>query len=262
VKAISDAIVVFIHMPKSAGATLCAILRSQYGEVPWLDREHLGEGASSLRGQCETPPRAIAGHMPYGLHDALGRPCDYLTLVRDPVERIESHYRWVLRHPESPHHAELVSAAMSLRDYAVAHSAARFFNDGQTRLLGGTWSDYRGAPTEATLEAAKCNLEEFAFVGLADRFDESVTIMRRRLGWRWPIYERRNVAPAEDRERTDEGTREAIARCNLLDAELCRWARVRLEGEIARGGRALADELDVLRRLNGRGPALVAAGGT
>jgi len=190
--------------------------------------------------------------MPFGLHESLGTPCAYLTLLRDPVERIESHYRWVLSHPESPHHAELASNRMNTREYVERHSAARFFNNGQTRLLGGTWADYRRTPTAATLRTAKRNLEGFSCVGMTRRFDESMLIMRQRLNWSWPFYERRNAAPVESFEPIDEETREAIARRNRLDIELWRWAEERFEAHVGRLGKEFVDELEVFRALNAR----------
>jgi Galactose-3-O-sulfotransferase len=255
----SEPLVTFIHLPKTAGVTVSAILRGQYTDVERLERDKVGDDARALRVRSGGSARAVAGHMPYGLHKVLSRPCAYLTVLRDPVQRIASHYHWVSRHPSSPRHAELVSNRMSISDYVQWHSAARAFNNGQTRLLGREWFDYDDPATEETLEAAKRNLERFVCVGLMDRFDESVLMMRRKLGWSWPTYQPRNVAPAQDP--IDAETRETILRYNRLDVELCRWARERFDREAERLGAALAADLRAFRAMNpDRSEAVPAAG--
>jgi hypothetical protein len=190
--------------------------------------------------------------MPIGLAELLGCPCAYITLLRDPVERIISHYHWVLRTPSARLHNEVVSRRMSLRDYVRESSGARLFNNGQTRLLGAPSMVTEAPATEATLDAAKGNLERFAVAGLAERFEESLLLMRRELGWRWPFHRPLNVASRRPRaaDLADED-REAIVERNLLDADLHDHVRLRFQERIAPIRPELDRDLIVLRDLNG-----------
>ena len=227
--------VIFVHIPKTAGTTLISVLESEYERVWGIDGHRL-ERHRRFSGEAERDGvRAFAGHMPHGLHALLNDTYAYVTLLRGPVERIASHYQAVLRHPESPLHDELVSNRMGPADYVRRHSGGRWFNNGQTRLLGGTWSDPERPADAETLEAAKRNLRSFAVAGLMERFDDSVELMRRRLGWGAVTYRRRNVV-----RRTpivsdlDRETRKTIVAANALDMELYRWAEIRLAERLDR----------------------------
>jgi hypothetical protein len=226
--------VIFVHIPKTAGTTLTSVLESQYEHV-WATEGHQLDRHARLSREAERDgARAFAGHMPHGLHALLKDTYAYVTLLRGPVERIVSHYHAVLRHSDSPLHDELVSNGMGPADYVRRHSGRRWFNNGQARLLGGSWSDPERPADAETLEAAKRNLRSFAVAGLTERFDDSVELMRRRLGWGTVTYRRRNVVrrtlTASD---LDRETREAIAAENALDMELYRWAEIRFAERLA-----------------------------
>ena len=63
--------------------------------------------------------------------------------------------------------------------------------------------------------------ERFAVVGTSDRFDESLLLMAKRLGWRLPYYARQNVAPrlAHDTDISATALRTIRLR-NQLDLQL------------------------------------------
>lgn len=222
--------VIFVHIPKAAGATLTEVMRSEYGRVHRVDGYALRGQGRAAREAERAGTRAFAGNMPFGLADRLRGSYAYVTLLREPVSRIVSHYRWVLRHPESPLWPPLASSQMTLAEYAQSHPLQNLFNNGQTRVLGG-WARSRMPADEGTLEAAKQNLErEFAVVGTVERFDDALEAMRRELGWEASGYRRLNVAPPAQRAaEPDALTRREIEKRNALDMELYRWAAARFE---------------------------------
>jgi hypothetical protein len=73
------------------------------------------------------------------------------------------------------------------------------------------------------LETAKRHLQQFAVVGVTDRFVESFVQMRRTLGLRMPFFVTRNVAPPSQPLRGEEV--ELIREHNALDLELYEFAR-------------------------------------
>jgi hypothetical protein len=224
----------FLHLPKTAGSTLRRIIEWQYGaDAVWT----IGEPTSAAIDQLVQLPRrrldairAVVGHFPFGLHNLLPWPVAYVTLVREPVDRIVSHYYYAERTSASKLSAEVKATGRSLRRYVEEAPSGRYFNNGQTRLLGS--DDVRhAAPADRTTlaRATERLLSSFAIVGLTDRFDKSLALISRYFGWRDTGPNRReNIGrnrtslsdiPADDLQ--------SIAAHNVLDTELYVVARQR-----------------------------------
>lgn len=210
--------------------------------------------------------RLLKGHMPYGLHRYLSVPASYITMLRDPVDRIISHYNYVLSSPGHYLHHEVTSREMSLSDYVGSGLSTELTND-QTRLISGvekvntrlfddeerrTLRTGRELVTPEILEIAKKNLrDDFAAVGLFSRFDESLLLFKRRLGWRRIYYVRRNVTKAgASTRRVPLEERDLIAKHNEMDAELYEYARRLFQGAVEEEGAGFGRELRRFERNN------------
>lgn len=243
--------VLFLHIPKAAGTTLHRIIDRQYDP----ERIHTLDGQDThgaIEAFKKLPPAVreqiacLKGHMPFGLHAYLPQPCTYITLLRDPVERIASHYYYVLRRPNHYLHDQVASRGLSLRDYALSALSDELIN-GQTRLVAGIDGD-----DDTMLAAARRNLETwFAVVGVVERFDESLLLMKRRLGWRQPYYERANVT--EGRPTTHHipsDAVQAIREVNRLDMQLYDHAVRLLDEAIRAEGRGFRRDMRQFWLLN------------
>jgi len=254
-----DETIIFLHLPKTAGSTLGAIVKRQYPpEAVYL--RYAGPGIGPFQEILALPEpqrarlRLLMGHLPFGIHETLPRPARYVTILREPVERVVSHYYFVRRRPDHHLHETVTSRRMTLRDF-VESGIARELENGQTTWMG--WSpeliarDDRSSP-ELLVRATR-NLEDrFVVAGLTERFDETLLVMRERLGWTRSIwYRQENVtrnrpALAE----IDEDTRALIVERNGLDIELYRYVRDRFEREISDLGPAFGRELRSFRIRN------------
>jgi hypothetical protein len=250
-------VVIFPHVSKTAGTTLRRILEGQYGRdaVFKVDGYRLRESVDRLRQLPADEARAIRaamGHMPFGLHAVLPGPCTYVTLVRDPVERLISHYYYSKQVPRAPHHTMVTSERLSLKDYVESSSRAYLMNNGQTRILGCDISAWHRPTSPDMLDAAKRNIEEhFAVVGVTERFDESLLLMKAALGWNWPLYVRQRVT--ENRPQKEDipaDVVEAIAERNQLDAELHRYANERLGDALSKKDPSFWSDLSRFRARN------------
>lgn len=239
-------LLVFIHVPRTAGTTFVGILDRLYGrdavlELYGSEPEAAWEG---LTPEGAARIRVVVGHVAYGVHERLPMPCRYLTFLRDPVDRVISHYRYVRTQPG--HYLHEVAMGMSLAGFVQSCGPYEPNND-QTRLWAGA---ERGPSDPEMLPVAKSNLEA-AVVGLTAEFDASVMLMRRLLSWRLPLYVPRNVT----RRRSDAAgpgpeVRELILARNALDVELYSFAAERFERQIGELGRRFAGEVGAFRAIN------------
>ncbi len=175
----------------------------------------------------------MAGHVYFGVHELFDSPCKYLAYVRDPVERIISTYYFTRRTKGHPRHEQARNC--SLMDF-VRDQDDLEMSDYQVRLLGGNPVEPVG-PKE--LERAKANIEEhFLCVGLTERFDASLLLMTKLLGFSQVFYKRWNVSHNKKRVRPSdlERARQVIRERNQLDLELYDFCAQRLEAQMAEAG--------------------------
>jgi hypothetical protein len=240
---------IFLHIPRTAGTTFVRILERQYGAdaVLALYDAPPGEEVARLAPGELARRRVLAGHFGFGLHVELPGSCRYVTFLREPVERVRSHYEFVRRQPG--HYLHEAASRLSLAAY-VEHCGRAEPNNDQTRLLAGrAYASPEGTWSPDMLEAAVRHLDGHCEVGLTDAFDASLVALRRRLGWARPFYVPRNAGrPAAGG--LPAGVEALIRAHNALDVELHRHARERFEREAAALGDALARELRLFRALN------------
>jgi hypothetical protein len=248
--------VLFLHIPKAGGTTLGEYIYNQCRAPGEHDEGLLNAGVlfvpygffkePELRVPENILPtlgrgdlRAVIGHFWFGLHEHVPGPSTYVTLLRDPVERVISLYHYLR-----------LDERMSLDEFAASPPFREADND-QVRRIAGVDPEI-GACTPAMLEAAKENLRRhFAVVGVVERFEETLVLLNRRLGWTkevasWP----RNVNPARRPTASlSPSTIDAIRARNALDGELHRFAREWMDDAIAAEGPAFGDDLARYREL-------------
>lgn len=234
-------LLLFLHVPKAGGSTLKTILDREYsGRPTWSVNWPAGEDVAALEDRASI--ELIEGHFGFGLHRQFPQEATYITLVRDPVARVVSHFDYVRREPAHPLHRQVVEENLSLEDYVTAGLSDELEN-GQVRLLS----------EQGLLDEAKRNLVEFfPVVGVTERFDESLLLFRNALGWRRrPLYARINATGPRDRSPVDPATRELILTRNSLDADLYAFVVERLDEAIGTLGPDFQRALRRFRRVNG-----------
>jgi hypothetical protein len=228
----SEQTLIFLHIPKAAGSTFTRILTRQYkSEVTYAidgaDVRGSIERIQALSTIEKQRIRLLRGHMHFGLHVHLPQPSIYVTILRHPVERVVSLYNYLRRHPNHYLYDAIVSQRMSLEDF-VRSGISTEVDNGQTRLLSGLEEadappaiEY-GKCSQAVLEEARKNLEaSFAVVGLVDRFDETLILLRHAFGWQNVLYGKTNVTKVGSRNPDISAeTLSLIAKHNELDIRI------------------------------------------
>jgi Galactose-3-O-sulfotransferase len=243
-----ERLLIFLHIPKTAGSTVLRILEREYGQDAVLRAYEANEPAevAAALADARHPVRVLAGHFPFGIDDALPAPASYMTFLRDPVDRVRSHYDFVRTQPE--HYLHDAACSLKLPEYVRRCGAAEPNND-QTRLLSGARADtaYPGM-----LPLAKSNVDRLGAIGLTEDFDASLILLRRAYRWRRPYYARRNVRRPEHRnaDTLSPDVRAVILAHNALDADLYEYARDRFRRHLAEQAGDFERELRRFRRLN------------
>ena len=229
---------VYLHIPKCGGTTLNSILKANFPDDRrfYVDATDISGSRRELASLPEEKRRSIHllhGHLSYGWHQLLPNKALYFTVIRHPLQRCVSHYNYVRFRTAHPHYLRDVveREKMTLSDY-VRSGVCDEMNNGQVRLLAGVEDIVQephgrsaleyGSNDPALLEQALHNIRrDFVVVGLQERYEESLLLLRHRLGLRRIASPRKNVARFHYDKHTATPTEvEVIEDYNQLDLAL------------------------------------------
>lgn len=253
-------LLVFVHIPKTAGTTLLSVLAHHHRHetvrkvmmrgMSWVALRHRLVparliSASKIRSLKEVlerrQVRLLHGHFDLSLGHLLPAGAQLVTVLRDPVERAISHYYHYRSLTTDPAHR--LALRVSLADW-VSRCGLVEMDNGQTRRLAGEMALPVGRVSSRTLERAKANLTgRFAVVGLTERFEEFLVILHREFAWPYRRYPALNVGAGRvPRARIGDDVLGIVRAHNHFDLELYRFAagmfeqaagRVNMEHELA-----------------------------
>jgi hypothetical protein len=184
-------LVFHVHVPKTAGSTVKTLFRQNNFSLLDFDMntQSFFEVVREDRWRqnfFREPPRVpylLSGHFRFDLPilRQLRIPHAIVTLLREPVQRVLSHYNYTIRTAGNPCRDEVLAGTMSFLDYA----------EWLHRAIGPQYSffDDTGAGTFArsgTASAEQCLsnlLTKVSLFGLTERFNEYCAIAGYLLGW-------------------------------------------------------------------------------
>lgn len=252
-------VVIFLHIPKTAGTTLRYIIQYQY--KPSAIYELYGPSATHserleefkrLSDARKAEIKIVNAHLGFGLHEFLPQPCTYITFLRNPVDRVVSMYYYFQRTGNN------YVQNLTLKEFIQTYGGAR---DNMTKYLSGeklkiqlndpnNEIDYQCS--SESLETAKSNLKKhFKIIGIAERFDESLILLKNKLGWKVPLYDKNNVS--KNRPSTKEVSKDTlnlIEKFNEFDIQLYEYAKEIFEELIVQQGSSFETEIQEFKEAN------------
>ncbi len=238
----------YVHIEKTAGSSLVKSLIEP--NVECLIRVQGGMHAflSYLKARDAD---CVYGHVPYGLHRLSLRPVQYITFLREPVDRSVSYFYFIREtgrlNPHKPH---------PFRDYADSVTIEQFYKnpvhaDRQARYLAGM-SYHKAYPylyknqrfRQQLIQKAKSHLQNCLVFGLQEYYVTSTKLLQQKLAW--PNFvETRRRSVTQNRPKMDQLRRESpeiatsLKRYHALDYELYEYARRLFANRIEEAGLVL-----------------------
>lgn len=230
---------IFLHVQKCGGTTLRNIIARNYEhtinindwehKAGWklIDRfDEMSQEEQQVRTALLQQYQAIVGHAPFGLHTLLDRPYTYITMLREPVDRLVSLYEYWRG---SSHDSKI---GKTLEEFCTTVRFGWIPKDNHmVRVFNGSdgMKIPYGAITKEHVEIAKHNLSQCAFVGLTEEFDESLARLQAMFGWKNISYKSDNVNRARSNRNIDvdidNATRAALEDRVCFDKEIYEYAR-------------------------------------
>ena len=152
------------------------------------------------------------GHFRPSQFWSAGRNAQMILWMRDPVDRIVSHYDFWSGIPEgadNANHAHFKRTGMSLAEFAAWDVISTEFEEMYLDGVDGP--------------------DDFAFIGFTDRYDADLERLAEVLGWPdLPPAQTTNVTPGE-RTVVDDETRQVIETHHRVEIDFYRRARERAD---------------------------------
>jgi len=242
-----DDILYYLHIPKTGGTTLISLIDSYYNRKNEVLGIHAWKFLIPKLPLDFSNYRFVRGHYGIGFYRLLPKKPINITILREPTDLIISIYKMLQRQraeaerysiPQDKTISELITDpnildikdtltrwlgvdqdVLSLTKGMDLNQIADFQPEEHETFLSPDMSD------DELLKVAKQRLSEFAWVGILERFEESVFLLHYQFGSK-PIRNvvKKNVAPSD--EKGDLITNEAMKKIEewtKLDRELYKY---------------------------------------
>lgn len=257
-----------LHPPKTGGKTiesqLKIVLKDRlvrisrlFPEIAVEDVANYAEAFQARPDKIDGGAAVLTGHFCYGLHEVLGVPPVYFSIVRDPVERLKSYYNYLInsepyfvRDFVERHRISFADLAHFGDGYMVEDYPREFdimVENGQVRLIAGMTGTLARPTTEEIYEHALANVANgYLFLAPTARVTEAMIAAALYLEKRPSLrYCRANVAKVDHVGEVPPELATYIRQRNLFDVQLCAEA----ERSFTEYTRHLRSRIDRYRRL-------------
>lgn len=233
---------VFLHIPKAAGTTFREIISAEINPRKRLSLDDISRIAYAPDEWLNSHD-FISGHFGVSLLSRLHSGCQVITMLRNPVARTISQYKYFKELSERD--TDFNTYAALLRDRSLKEILSdpddvvinSLFRNTQTWALV---SDYQHhfrnhlMSDDEALAIAKESLEKMDFFGLVEAMEDSLAGLNALFGWNIRIKEAASVKSNPTGWQEDcEGLRDVILENNQLDLALYNWAEIKFRERLS-----------------------------
>lgn len=175
--------IIFQHIPKAAGTSLAKLFVNQF------DRDRVficGSKDGVLNDFIEFEQnernrlQLLIGHVDFGIHNYFNDESLYITFLRDPIDRVISHYYFIKFNKMHRFHEE--ANRIDICEFITSGIRPRM-NNCMTRMISGISPEYNCCQEEMVDRALE-NIElHYTFFGFLSNLKESVTLLIKKMGW-------------------------------------------------------------------------------
>ena len=232
-----EKVVIFLHICKAGGSTVTDVIRRNIRSIGFREdfqknaNIHADKILTMFRGLSEEMKElerakwdqydVLANHSHYGVHELLSRPYAYITMLRDPIDRALSYYRFLQALPEVAWTGKATDSgrakSLSFTEFlSDTHFQEKYESLCMTKIIAGV---LEGDVNEEMYALAKEHLSTFEAVMIMERFDESMQLLQALYGWKDEILVEGEPRPRGDQV-TGMVTKSANARSQLSPEEV------------------------------------------
>lgn len=174
----------------------------------------------------------------------LPQPSQYITVLREPKDRLRSEYFFASENRHHPHYSRIRQEGLDLIGY-IKSGMGKHFDNCQTRMLSGRpkthWlNGHQRCDEEDLSRACKHLAERFRWIGLAERLEESFAGLCLTMGWK--LHEVKPVNVTKSGRKINNLTAaeiELLTAYNEYDLRLYDFAESLFQQQIERLGNTL-----------------------
>lgn len=249
---------IFMHIPKTGGMSMFTAFSALWGTAIADLYDVSARNAGLAEKAVQDPGKILyCGHYAFGLHEWLGRPAYYASVLREPVARIVSLYHYCQpmfkaygkRLQLAGGDMAKLAAQPDLSDFyldfpncltgtptpeAFFASPCAELDNGMVRRFSGYGLNPAPCP-DAALALAKQNItQHFSVVGLLERYPQTLQLMASTFNL--PALNANHVnanRQKKDQAPLSDAIMDKIRQMNRLDLALYDWVSQRFEAQLA-----------------------------
>lgn len=181
----NDEVLMFLHVPKTAGTRLRSIIAEQYNndQIAFIYNDPKvgisGEQYRSLTKDQLDRIKIVYGHYHFGAHRTIHKSWSYAAFLRDPVDRVISYYCHQTRDKAS------FSQIIRNRNYSLEEFVERRVSKETSNHMVRIFSDCNTySCIGKDLKIAKQRVSKhFSFIGFTEHFEDDMINLSKSLGW-------------------------------------------------------------------------------